>query len=178
MINESSYWKDDLLKQAGALQRRATQKRWHEASSARLEQSVMLGFYSIRKLAEAKKLTNRVVRQKLQLMTYPWLGNSVTKLNWQSFWELYDLDAGRIAKCDLLFLCHQFVHSYVFALSFGNSGSLNEILVSSDRERNHQLYGIGVKQIIRLFTQVGHDYPDSIAMVFNPRKQDYDVRND
>jgi hypothetical protein len=65
MIYKSSFWKDDLVKQARFLGSKTNQKRWAESSSARLEQAVMLGFYSIRKLNEARKISDSVSRQEI-----------------------------------------------------------------------------------------------------------------
>ncbi|HEX9938589.1 MAG TPA: hypothetical protein VGB15_15735, partial [Longimicrobium sp.] len=80
MIWESSYWKEDLLKQAEALRKRTTQRRWPEISFARLEQAVMLGFYSIRKLVEARKLSDHVASSAIPVTTYPPTGKPITYL--------------------------------------------------------------------------------------------------
>ena len=56
MIYEYRYWKDALLKAASDLRRRRKQTRWVDASFARLEQRVMLGFYGVRKLRDSRKI--------------------------------------------------------------------------------------------------------------------------
>ena len=58
MIWESAYWKEELLRQAEDLKKRSTQTKWSERSLARLEKTIMIGFYSIRKLIEAKKVSD------------------------------------------------------------------------------------------------------------------------
>jgi hypothetical protein len=75
MIYESRFWKDNLIKQANVLRAKTTQKRWTEASSARLEQTIMLGYYSIRKLVESQKLSNLVINQAITTNPYSWKGN-------------------------------------------------------------------------------------------------------
>jgi hypothetical protein len=177
MIYESHYWKDDLLKQAQILERRINQKRWSESSFAHVEQSVMLGFYSIRKLLEAKKLSDDVANQSLQIKAYSWKGKGVTRLNRFEYWELYDLEHSLIAERGLAFLCHQIVHSYIFLLSFDESNCFDGILVTSDRERHRMLYFIQVQQIIELFEQIGHDYPNEIKLEFDSHIQDYRIQS-
>jgi hypothetical protein len=176
MISESHYWKSDLLKQAQSLRRRTNQKRWTETSSARVEQAIMLGFYAVRKLIEAKKLSDDVANQSLGLITHPWRGKAVTRINRFDYWELYDLDKSRTVSRSLAFLCNQVIHSYLFALSFDDANSLDGVLVASDRERNQALYFIRSQQIVELFEQVGNDYPNAMDLEFDERGQDYTVR--
>ena len=176
MITESRYWKNDLLKQAQSLQRRASQKRWTETSFARVEQTAMLGFYAIRKLIEAKKLSDDVANQSLRLVAYPWSGKSVTRINRLDYRELYDLDRSRTVSRNLVFLCNQVVHSYLFVLSFDDVDKFSGILVASDRERHQALYFIGSQQIVELFEQVGNDYPNAMDLEFDERAQDYTAR--
>ena len=56
MIFESSYWKDELLRAASFLREKQSQKQWRGESYAKVEQKVMISFYSIRKLMDARKL--------------------------------------------------------------------------------------------------------------------------
>lgn len=176
MITESRYWKDDLAQRAQQLRRRTNQKRWTETSSARVEQTIMLGFYAVRKLIEAKKLSDDVANQALRITTHPGRGESVTRLNRFDYWELYDLNRSRTVSRSLTFLCNQVVHSYIFALSFDESGAFDGILVASDRERHQVLDFFQIQQIIDLFEQIGNDYPDEAIFTFDSRLQDYRVQ--
>lgn len=175
MIYESCYWKDDLLKKAKSLRRRLTQRRWPEATFAQLEQTVMLGFYSIRKLIEATKIADSIATQEIAIVAYPATRKSVTRMTWHRYWELYDLEAPEAMSRDLMFLCHQFVHSYVFMPSFSEAREFEAVLVSSDRERHRYLYELPVHTMITLFEQIGRDYPNEVRMVFNSARRDYDV---
>ncbi len=175
MIYESSFWKNDLLKQANLIRRRIAQKHWTDISFARFEQGVMLGFYSIRKLIEAKRLSDKIRQQSLKIVSHPWKGKLVTQRNWPFIDELYELDVARPISKSLTFICNQFIHSYVFMTSFNQTKNLDGVFVSSDEERNKALYFLNVRQIIGLFEQIGNDYPTTVEMKFNPKKQDYDV---
>ena len=134
MIWESHFWKDVLLKHAATLRKRTTQHRWPEVSQARLEQTLMLGFYSIRKLHEAAKMSSATMTDSVALTTYPWSGKNVTKLNWHKLDQLYDLASPRCETRDVLFVCHQFVHSFVFTAAFDENEGLQGIclLYTSD----------------------------------------------
>jgi len=175
MIWESQFWKDDLLKKAAGLRKAKTQLRWPQASLAKLEQTLMLGFYGIRKLHEAAKLSTSTMQQRVSLIAYPWSGKNVTKLNWHNLDKLYDFDAALTQDHDLLFLCHQFVHSYVFNAAFDDRYRLNGVLFASDRQRHKALFHAEIDQIADLFDRVGSDYPNSESYVLNPKTGDYDV---
>ena len=177
MIYESKFWKDDLLKQAKFLRSKTVQKRWTEISSARLEQTIMLGFYSIRKLVEAKKLSDSIVIQNITASAYIWRGQPITTINWLDIDKLYDLDVPKAVNKDLLFFCHQFVHSYIFIEYFNDEHNLNGVFVSSERERYHMLYSLEIEQIIDIFEQAGNDYPKNITFTYNHKKQDYEVQS-
>jgi hypothetical protein len=177
MISESHYWKDDLLRQAQQLRRRMVQKRWTEISSAHVERSVMIGFYAVRKLIEAKKLSDNVANQNLRITTHPARGEAVTQRNRVNYAELYDLNQRRTVVRSLAFLCNQVIHSYLFALSFDESCCFNGILVASDRERNQTLYFVESQQIIELFEQIGNDYPDAMRLEFDSSIQDYKIQS-
>lgn len=177
MIYESGFWKDDLLKQAKVLRSRMTQKRWTENSFARLEQTVMLGFYSIRKLIEAKKLSDSVVNKCIDVNAYTWKGKPVTKINWGDIDKLYDLDAAQPATEKLIFFCNQFIHSYIFVTSFDENNCLNGLFISSDKKRHKTLYFIEMRQIIDLFEQIGNDYPSFQSLIFDEKLGDYRVLN-
>lgn len=81
MIDESSYWKRELFKIAVDLRRRREERRWPDASLARIELNIMLGFYMIRKLLEARKISDSVAKRRLRLPLYRAIGKRVTYRN-------------------------------------------------------------------------------------------------
>jgi hypothetical protein len=174
VIWESFYWKSDLLKQAAVLKKRIGQKRWPDASLARCEQTIMLGFYSIRKLAESAKLTDHVSNMNVTLRSYPATGRTVHLLNKDRLDELYDLELPRKESVTLPFLCDQIVHSYVFSLLFNEDGQLAGILVTSDRERSKRLLEVSIQKIIDVFEKVGRDEANvAVTFRFDEKKGDY-----
>jgi hypothetical protein len=175
MIYESRYWKGDLLKAAASLERRLTQQRWYDGTFADVEKRVMLGFYAIRKLVEAHKIDDETAGQSVAVTAFPSTGKLVTRISRHHWWDLYDLSDPRKTKIQLLPLCHQFVHSYVFSLAFDEKRALDSVLVSSDRERNRMLLSISIPEVIRVFKRVGGNYPNHYHSKFNDVKGDYDA---
>jgi hypothetical protein len=175
MIHESHYWKDDLLRSGSSLERRVGQRRWYDSTFADVEKKVMLGFYSIRKLIEAKKVDDETAMQGVRVTVFPAKGKVVTRLNHHRWWDLYDLERPKVSSMNLMPLCHQFVHSYVFGCGFDQSRRLDSVLVSSDRERNRSLINVHLSEVIRVFKAVGENDPNLFRSEFNEAKGDYDV---
>jgi hypothetical protein len=177
VIDESAYWKDDLLKRSSLLRRYIVQKRWPGASFAKCEQTVMIGFYSIRKLIEAKKLTDVLIRTSVSIRRYPPKGKPVTRINRHKVDELYDLDEPEEQNLPLMELCHQFVHSYIFTPVLTEQGGLFAIWVASDRQRSRSLLEVGAKTIINIFENIGKDEVRSVRMKFDVTNGDYSIEN-
>lgn len=178
MIYESRFWKEDLLKQAKSLLKKSTQRKWTENTYFRLEQTVMLGFYSVRKLVEAKKISDVVVEQRVSLSMHKhkdeW--DPTTLRNRRKIDRLYNLDEEEVVSRNLRFLCNKMVHSYVFEEFFDDeSGLLTGIFFNSDKDRNKALYYIEIQKIIDIFEEVGSDYPTEIRYTANFETLDYDV---
>jgi hypothetical protein len=176
MIWESHYWKDDLLKIAKRLDKRNYQKKWLQSSLAKIEQDVMLGFYIVRKLREAKKLSDSIADLQLNLKAYPSRGNEVTRRNWFDFEELYDFSKPNGQTRYLGFICDQIIHSYIFAPEF-NDDKIRGILFCSDKKRNTQIYSLSLSVIIDTFTKVGNNYPSKSVYSLNEDTGDYEVSN-
>jgi hypothetical protein len=176
MIHESHYWKDDVSRRAELLRKRLQQTRWSERSTARMEQDLMLGFYSIRKLFESQKLTAALAQARVRLRVHQ-CRKPVTLLNRHAVHALYDLTAHTEEEREITFLCNQFIHSYVFVLTVSQRHKWEGVLLASDRERNRVVYHVSGREIIQVFAQVSHDQPNRAEMTFNAKRRDYDVHS-
>jgi hypothetical protein len=116
MIWESHYWKEDLARLADCLRNRAKQRRWSERSIAKLEKELFIGFYSVRKLLEAKKLSEKEVNRLVPADSYSYTGGQlVTLLNWNSkLAEAFDFEKPKKIMLSIIFLCNQVIHSYIY----------------------------------------------------------------
>jgi hypothetical protein len=155
MSTSSHTWKRHLLKQAATLERLAAGQRWGEASQVRLEESVVLGFYDIRKLAGAFLLSPAVVHAPLSIVAFPAKRVDQWVAEEGQIADLYDLGKGRPVAHDLLFLCHQAIHNSVFAPWLAASGALEGVYLTSDHQRKVALYGIRLPVLLALFRKVG-----------------------
>lgn len=175
MIYESKYWKDDLLRKADTLEKRKIQKRWVESSFARLEQDLMTGFYSIRKLVDARKVADAFSERRVEIIAYPWTGKPVTFINRHDFWELYRLDEPTPKMRTLGFLCNQIIHSFVYVINFDEDDKFSGISFSSDSEKNKWLYSIEIDRVIRIFRSIGSNYPNKLVYERNSDSGDFIV---
>jgi hypothetical protein len=132
MIAESSYWKRDLLRQARYLRDRLNRKRWSEASLAKLERTLLLGFYAIRKLCETHKLSMSTIRHDIPVTSFKPKGSPVTVINWPQLDAHYDLAHPKRGTVNLLFIVNQFIHSYIFLPCYDDRGCVYGVFVSSD----------------------------------------------
>jgi hypothetical protein len=175
MIWESAYWKEELLKSARILKKKRHQKVWQESSMARIEKTVMIGFYVVRKLMEARKLSDAVIHQKIPVKSHPHRGKPVTLTNWDHIDRHYDFNSSHQTQRTLAWLSNQMIHSYVFIVSVDDEGGMDGIFFSSDKERNKAVHYLSVDRIVEIFETIGRNYPWRAQYRFNPETQDYDV---
>jgi hypothetical protein len=177
MIWESGDWKKELLKTASIISKRIHQKRWTERSFFLFEKEIFFAFYSIRKLIEAKKLSDHVVEAKILIQSFKSTGLTVTRLNRDRVDELYDLQNSSSESIKLQTVCNQFIHSYIFVPCFGEFNELDGIIFCSDHTRKNKVYKLAITDLIEIFKMVGSDYPTSTQFVFDEKFGDYHVVN-
>jgi len=176
MIDESAPWKMELLKIADTLERRYNQKRWPQRSLFLLEKEVFLGFFSVRKLMESKKVSDEIKDKQIELAVYPADKKPITLFNHHKFPELYDLYAGKTERLTYYDISNQFIHSSIFAPFTPFGKSLIGAYIASDRAKNEKLYYITLVKIIEIFRNVGADDPSQLVVIFDDIKQEYVVR--
>jgi len=156
MSTTSHPWKQHLLRQAEALDKLRGSKRWAEPTAIKLEESVVLGFYAIRRLIGGFLLSEAAVHRPIAVTAYPARRPAGTvRLGDEDLETLYDLAAGRMASHDLSFLCHQVLHNCALAPQFGPEHELTGILVTSDHQRKVALYGLSLDALVALFRGIG-----------------------
>ena len=157
MIYESAYWKEPLIKTAKWLVCVRLSERTQERTFVRIEKEVFLSFYSIRKLIEALKVSDNIRDAKTVLAWHPNL-NHVHHMNWEHIDLLYDLNTINKEERDVLFLCNQFIHSFVFSI-YEQEGRIGGFYVTSDFNKNRKLYRVSLDQVVVLFRLIGRNYP-------------------
>jgi hypothetical protein len=177
VIYESYFWKRDLLRYAEVLRKKTTQRRWVEASGALVEKTVFIGFYAIRKLLEAKKVSTSLHSRNIRCRVCKPTGKPVTILNRHRLDELFDLSSWKPSHIPVTSLANQVIHSYVFAMAHSESHRWESILVTSDREKVRRLYEISATELIKTFEVFGNNYPSKGKWEFDESINDYRVEN-
>ena len=176
MIWDSVLWKNDLLRIAKKLDV-LKNERMAEKQLFQAEKDIFVSFYIIRKLIEANKLSDKTVHRQYQLVKYNCKGKCVTIMNWHKIESLYDLKCKLKENHDLVYLCNQFIHSYVFVLSYSNDEKAKGVYFCSDRERRRHVFYFSFKYLIDILKIVGTDDVTKKKLVFNSSKQDFTVNS-
>ncbi|MFK3659449.1 hypothetical protein ACI2I2_02880 [Scandinavium sp. NPDC088450] len=163
MIHESGYWKDDLLKTADRLELRLVQTRWGEKNLYTIEKEVFIGFYSVRKLIESKKISDSIKTKLYNVKEFPYNGNINTIATWFKA-EDYSFDQAIPSKINIVSLCNQFIHSHHFLPFLPNGKNLIGFFFCSDLKRTSGLYFITLFDVVDIFRTIGRNYPSSMQM--------------
>lgn len=170
MIWESGPWKREVWKVAEKVDRRRSQRRWPAASFSLLEMEFFGAFYAVRKLIEARKLSDEMIARRVCVQVFAPRGNPVHFMNWDKLDELYDLDASEgTDQVALREFANQAIHSYVFVPSVTNEG-LEGFFVSSDRNRTQRLWYANAKDVVQVLREVGNDDIRELEMHFSPKE--------
>lgn len=158
VISDSIPWREQLLTVAGTLERRKHQRRWTERTSFLVERDIMVSAYAVRKLCEARKVSDELSSRKWAVSQHVLVGRPPDL--WSRFepWEHYDFESSNDVDLGLTELCNQIIHSWVWMISATTLGKFDGVYVSSDRQRRRCLYFIHVDELIRLFKAVGAEH--------------------
>lgn len=173
MICESHYWKRPLLRTATWLERWRLDENVSERDLARIERELFVGFYAIRKLLETFKVSPSTRQRTYLLVWSPGIGTA-DYMNWHRLDEHFDLDDLHEERHDLMFLCNQFIHSFIFLPTIDEDGALGGVYIASDRIKKYKLYFIDIAQIVDAFRTVGRDYPTRLHLRRNDSTQQWE----
>ena len=152
MIFNSDPWKRELKRIAHTLGKYQGQRRWSDASYARFEQSVMVGCYIVRRIAESFQ-PMIVAQTSIPLLAFP-----ATKESYRLWWpvvaEHFDLSKSRRVNQSLKFIYDQMIHTYVFSPWFDENHKLAGVFFSSDREKDECVFRLGIDELIQVFENI------------------------
>jgi hypothetical protein len=176
VIWESSYWKEDLRRLANKLKARKIQKKFPQRSLACLEKDIFIGCYIIRKLIDAKKLSDSILSLKFSVRFHSSIGRKPTWFSWdRDFDRSYDFKNVHTEAMSLPYLCNQLIHSFIFVPLFGRHGTLRGIFFNSDLTKSRKLYYLSISTLEMAFRKVATNYPWKSQISFDPLKQDYSI---
>ena len=129
----------------------------------------MLAGYAIRRLNEARKLSDSLVATPVAVLRYPRVGVVPDVYNREQIDQLYDLNTPVKTQISLGHFCNQLVHSYIMMHSFEDiiepvvqeDGTLleglryfNGAFVVSEHERHKHLYFFSLEVIIGICRKI------------------------
>ena len=175
VIDDSIPWKEDLLRVADVLERRTRQRRWTERTSFLVERDVMNGAYAVRKLNEARKISDELAAETVACRRHTLTGRPVDIWNRHAFYEHYDMEHPESVALALAGFCNQVIHSCVWMLSATEDPphQFDGIYVSSDRARKRHVYFMPADSLISVFRSVGSD---DVALIRMQRDSNGDVQ--
>lgn len=159
MIRDPGYWKRDLLNRAFFLNEKILQRRWRTSSLLKLEQEIMLGFYSIRKLNEARAIKKGKFNQSVELYKFSSKGIKIDYSNCVHIFDHYVNKSQKTTR-SLSYITNQIIHSFIFSpcFSISNKKEILGILFNSDRSKNDEVYFIHIKKIAELFADISDGF--------------------
>ena len=157
MSIQSHPWKQELARRADALRDFAEPHRLTGTSRVRLEETVVLGCYTIRRLINGFLLPESCANQPFPMTVFPRRRQTAPQLGDAPLHLRYDLDACRTTTHDLLFLCHQVLQNCVFEPWLTTEHRLSGIYVTSDHQRKVALYGVHLADLGDLFVRLSQN---------------------
>lgn len=159
MIGNSVPWKEDLFRVADSLERRAKQRRVTERTAFLIERDVMNAAYAVRKLNEARKISDELAAETVTARQHLLLGRPVDIWNRDEFYEHYDMEHPQAVDLSLRAFYNQVIHSWVWMLSGAEEPPhmFDGIYVSSDWERKSRIYFFSAGTLITVFRAIADD---------------------
>ncbi|ANP73038.1 hypothetical protein [Cryobacterium arcticum] len=157
MIADSVPWREELLKIATALERRAEVKRWSTRTGFLVERDLMVGMFTIRRLVESAKTSSLLPRERVSFGMHPLTSRVPGIYDRWEYWEYYDMDSKRQTELTVRELVNLFVHSFVLEFYPQSEEGPAKIWVVSERDRHKWLYSISFARIAALFRRIGHE---------------------
>jgi hypothetical protein len=168
MIDDSYVWKDRLRRGRATLRRKLREAindpERAEAAFVEVEAFAFLTGYIVRKLIEARKLSDELEEALLSVTTFPAQpGYRLDFLNAHKIDRGYDLRAGSVATIGLKSFCNLLVHSFVFMPATDDrSAEWTGFFLNSDRTRNKELLFVAREDFDVLVDEVIRDYVSSM----------------
>jgi hypothetical protein len=151
MTTTSHPWKQVLERQAKALQELMKPHRISEATTVKLEETVVLGCYTIRRLINGFLLPESLRNHPFPMSAFPRRPQSTSLLDDEPLRIRYDLEASRPVQHEPIFLCHQVLQNCVFEPWLTTDHQLTGIYVTSDHQHKIALYGVSLESLKELF---------------------------
>jgi len=166
LISDSLFWKDELLKLSQKVGLRLAQRKWSQRSLFAVEKEIFIGFYSIRKLIESKKVSNSVSGKSYKVIEFPKNCQfNISLIDNPS--KEFDFKKYNHVNISIADMCNQFIHSYYFLPVIPDGRSLVGFFICSDYQRKKSIYFINILDVVDIYKTVGENYPKSYHLIKN-----------
>ncbi len=158
MIRESYVWKKELKKELNSFEKflktydiRNEDEEYQDRRMLKTEKFFYVTSFIIRKLIEAKKITNSLVNKKINCVGYKKIYREPRLLDFSGgncdIDKNYNLNKELDLTISILDLCNMFIHSYVFCESVSKDFQrLEGVFVNSINTKNKYCYYVTYKQ--------------------------------
>lgn len=191
MIFESWVWKEELKKELrkfiklinsdkNAYIKDDCDDEKYYIFNLKVEKFFFTSFFVIRKLLEAKKLSNSVCKLTINCLAYPKIPRQPKLLDYYGHAcdinKNYDLNNKLNVTLTLNNLCNLFVHSYIFSPCIEKK-SFNYIFINSTNTKNKYCYLINIIEIFKIIKMIAKDYVVESSIIYNKKTNSVIVNN-
>lgn len=171
MIYESSVWKKELRKELNNFRKLLAKIDLSEEPgipddiNLKVEKFFFVSAFIIRKLNEAKKLSDELNETKIPVVQFKRINkdHTIHFMNNHKLEKFYDLENENNSSIGLATLYNTLIHSFVFKVVVSNAKETNGketvigILVNSDYSKDKTLFHIEVEDFFKLLEEVIND---------------------
>ena len=158
MIWESHPWRKMLRKHVKFYKNFRFSEEIKDHDDFKIEKTVFIDAYAIRKLIEAKKLITKDEKSLVRLTALKKGNKRITLKNWYKIHELYNFDTAHQVTKTIPDVCHLIIHSFIF-LPAAEKEKLDGFYFTSDKTKDKALYKITLEDWISLLTTVASSEP-------------------
>jgi hypothetical protein len=156
VIDDSTAWQDELVKIADRLEAKTKQTRWTGRTGYLIERDFVVSAYAMRKLIDTDSVSHELGRRHIPVRRFDLIGRPPDARHPDDIADCYDFEHGRRSTLSLPALCHEIVHSVVFAFFCGETADLFDgIYVSSEHHLSKHVDLVLASDFIALCTEMG-----------------------
>lgn len=191
MILESWVWKKELKKELRKFTKLINSDKnvyikndyddeEYDLFNLKVKKFFFTSFFIIRKLLEAKKLSNSICKFNLHCFAYPKIPRPPILLDYYGhacdIYRNYDINNPKNVTLSIKDLCNIFVHSYIFSPCIEES-SFNYILINSTKTKNKYCYLINIDILFRLIQSITNDNVVESSIIYDKKSDSVIVNN-
>lgn len=165
MLDESFPYKEELRRELDAVNGKVLTE--DDGAWIAWERFVFWSAFVLRKLAEAKKLSDEFEAERFKVVRYPTKGEDLLQdfMNAHKLETHYDLSAPENRTVDPIWIGSQLVHSFTFIPQIDDAGQASGLYFNSDRSRKESVFFIEWDEFARMLESLAND--DVVSMRYN-----------